>query len=100
MNSTVELPREVLDEVRRRAEYFGRGINEALAYYLVKGLAVSPEPPVNSSSSVRIDPATGLPVVIGSPSAPPRGMSVAALVELEHDTQTLEDLERLGLSPG
>jgi hypothetical protein len=100
MNSTVDLPPDVLDEVRRRAAYFGRGIDEAVIYYLLKGLAISPGPPVSGSSNVRTDPVTGLPVVVGSPTAPARGMSVAALVELEHDTQTLEDLERLGLSPG
>jgi len=100
MKATVELPPEVMDEVRRRATYFGREVDEAVAYYLAKGLAVSPGPPAPGPSRVRTDPTTGLPVVVGSPAAPARGMTAAALVELEHETQTLDDLERLGLPPG
>lgn len=93
MKATVELPPEVMDEVRQRAKYFGRGVDEAVAYYLVKGLAISPGPPATGPARVRTDPATGLPVVVGSPTAPARGMSAAALVDLEHETQTLDDLE-------
>lgn len=100
MKSTIELPPEILDEVRRRAAYFGRGVDDAAAYYLAKGLAISAAPPAAGSSSIGTDPATGLPVVVGSPTAPARSMTAAALVELEHDTQTQDDLERLGLSPG
>jgi hypothetical protein len=100
MKSTVELPPEMLDEVRRRAAYLGRPVDEAAAYYLAKGLAISPGPPVGGSPGIRTDPTTGLPVVVGPPAAPARGMTAAALVELEHDTQTQDDLERLGLSPG
>lgn len=100
MKSTVELPGEILDEVRRRAAYFGRAVDDAAAYYLAKGLAISPAPPTGGTSSLRTDPATGLPVVVGSPAAPAHGLTTAALVELEHDTQTQDDLERLGLSPG
>ena len=100
MKATVELPPEVMDEVRQRARYFGRGVDEAVAYYLVKGLAVSPGLPATGPSRVRTDPATGLPVVVGSPTAPARAMSAAALVDLNRETQTLDDLERFGLPPG
>lgn len=101
MKTTVELPREVLDEVRRRAAYLGREVDEAAAYYLVKGLAISPgPPPVSGAPRMATDPTTGLPVFVCSHTAPARWMTTEALIDLEHDTQTLEDLERLGLSPG
>jgi len=100
MKTTVELPREILDEVERRAAYLGRKVDDAVAYYLVKGLAISPAPPAGLEARISTDPATGLPVILGSTAAPARWMTTEALIDLEHDTLTLEDLERLGLSPG
>jgi hypothetical protein len=100
MKATVELPAEVMDEVRRRATYFGRDLDEAVAYYLARGLAVSPGPAAVGPTPIRSDPATGLPLVVGSPAAPARGMTTAALIELEHATLTLDDLGRLGLPVG
>ena len=100
MKSSVELPSEVFEEVRRRAVFFGREVDDAVAYYLEKGLAISPGLPATGPPRIQTDAKTGLPMVVGSPSASARGMSVDALVDLEHDTLTLEDLERFRLSTG
>jgi hypothetical protein len=100
MKTTIDLPQEVLNEVQRRASYFGREFDAALVYYLVKGLAISPGPPAGGKARIATHPQTGLPVIMCSPAAPAPWMTSEALLELQHDTQTVEDLARLGSSSG
>jgi hypothetical protein len=97
MKTTLDLPDDLV-----RAVQDGRKLKDAVADLLRKGLAASTAPrrtgAAKASSRIKTDPTTGLPVIIGDPNAPARKMTVAQLLALEQETQTQEDLERLGLS--
>lgn len=103
MKTTLDLPDDLVRAVEFQALRDGRKLNDAVADLLRKGLAGStaPRPQAAANASVRIttDPTTGLPVIICDPNAPASKMTIKELLALEQETQTQEDLERLGLSP-
>ena len=99
MKTTLDLPDALVKQVKLRALHEGRKLKDAVADLLRKGLACppTPEPPMTSPRVVR-DPETGLPLILCDPKAPAGKMTAEQLIALEHETQTREDLERLGLS--
>ena len=102
MKTTLDLPDALVKQVKLRALHEGRKLKETVADLLRKGLA-SEEAPARLASlkSPRVikDPETGLPVVLCDPDAPASNMTADELIALEQESQTQEDLERLGLSP-
>ena len=102
MKTTIDLPDDLVKAVKLRAVNEGRKLREEMADLLRLGLAAArfPAAPRKSLNSPRVktDVKSGLPVIVCRASAPARGMSVEQLVALENETQTREDLERLGLS--
>ena len=102
MKTTLDLPDALVKQVKIRAVREGRKLKEMVADLLRKGLASSttsqvPAPPLKSARITK-DPATGLPLIVCAPNAPARKMTAEELIALEQETQTQEDLERLGLS--
>jgi len=103
MKTTLDLPDALVKQVKLRALNEGRKLKDAVADLLRKGLAspsVRPGP-ATSRKSPRVikDPKTGLPLILCDPDAPASKMTAEELIALEQETQTQEDLERLGLSP-
>lgn len=102
MKTTIELPDDLVRQVKLRALHEGRKLKDAVADLLRKGLASPPIPTISTpclvSPRIRTDPRTGLPLIICNPDAPASQMTAAELIALEQETQTQEDLERLGLS--
>ncbi len=100
MKTTLDLPDELIREVKLRAVHQGRTVKDLVAEFLRQGLGMAPlgiaeERPV--SPMVKIG-ARGLPVIRCVPNAPATRMSVAELLALEQETQTEEDFNRAGLS--
>ncbi len=102
MKTTLDLPDALVKQVKLRAAREGRKLKDLVADLLRKGLASAitsqvPAPPLRSARITK-DPETGLPLIVCAANAPARKMTAEELIALEQETQTQEDLERLGLS--
>lgn len=99
MKTTLDLPDELVREVKLRAVVQGRTVKDLVAELLTQGLGLaaggaSPKPPV--SPRVETDD-QGLPLIRCAPHAPATRMSLKALLKLEQEAQLEEDLQRAGL---
>ena len=102
MKTTLELPDALVKQVKLRAVREGRKLKDMVADLIRKGLTspqtpAIPAPPLKSARITK-DPVTGLPLILCAANAPARKMKAEELIALEQETQTQEDLERLGLS--
>ena len=100
MKTTVDLPDDVVREVKIRAAQEGRKMKHVLEDALRAGLGLtggseSPLPGVR----VEADPQTGLPVIVAVADARESTMSREDFKRLEQDAQYREDLCRAGLAP-
>lgn len=100
MKTTLELPDELLREVKLRAVMQRRTVKDLVAEMLRQGLGIAP--PVQSAkpstdSMVQIA-ADGLPVIQCRAHAPATRMSAKKLLQLEQAAQSAEDQKRAGLS--
>jgi hypothetical protein len=101
MKTTIDLPDELVREVKLRALMQGRTLRDVVADFIRLGLgmpapgAVAPPP---SSSVVSIG-ANGLPVICGDADAPASRMTVDELLQLEQDAlaPTDQELRRAGI---
>lgn len=100
MKTTLDLPDDLVREMKLRAVLQRRPLKELAAELLRRGLS-APEPSaaklLPASSPVAID-AQGLPFIRCSPDAPASRMSVEELLALEQEALAAEDLQRAGLS--
>ena len=101
MKTTIDLPESLLKEVKLRALHEGRKLKDEGADLLRAGLTAVNRPHTArkrlTSSRVRTDPITGLPVIVCDPNAPISKMTAEEILAIEQEAQTKEDLERLGL---
>lgn len=99
MKTTLELPDELMREVKIRAAMEGRKLKDVVAEALKTGLMII-GPSNHPSKGIRVekDPETGLPVVFAVADALGSAMTRDELKRLEQDTQYREDLRRAGLS--
>lgn len=100
MKTTLDLPDELIREVKLRAVIQGRTLRDLVADLLRQGLGMAaPRPPEAPppGSMVDIGP-SGLPVIRCRADAPASRMGVEELLKLEQLTQTEEDMRRAGLS--
>ncbi len=97
MKTTLDLPDELIREVKLRAVVQRRTVKDLVAEFLRQGLgmapAASPRPPPDSM--VEIGPG-GLPVIKCQPNAPATRMSAKKLLQIEQAAQTEEDLKHAG----
>jgi hypothetical protein len=104
MKTTLDLPDDLVRQLKLRAIHEGKKLKDAVADTLRAGLAAprgmrsSPtRRPERGRVVIGKDHKTGLPVIQCPADAPARRMTPAQLLALEHETQTREDLERLGI---
>lgn len=100
MKTTLDLPDELIREVKLRAVHQRRTVKDIVAEFLRQGLGLAP---LGLSEKRSVSPMVkigerGLPVIRCAPHAPATRMSVEELLALEQETQTEEDLKRAGLS--
>ena len=100
MKKTLDLPDELIRELKLRAVVQGRMVKDLVAEFLRQGLGMAPlgrpEKPL-VSSMVEIGQ-RGLPVIRCRSHAPATGMNVEALLRLEQESQAKEDLKHAGIS--
>jgi hypothetical protein len=100
MKITVDLPDELIREVKLRAVHQRRTVKDLVAEFLRQGLGL---PPLGEAEKRPVSPMvnigkSGLPVIVCAANAPATRMSAAELLALEQEAQTEEDLPRVGLS--
>ena len=100
MKTTLDLPDEIVREMKLRAVVQGRTLKELVADLLRQGLGMGQRTPLErppAGSMVEIG-ANGLPVIRCRADAPASRMSVEALLQLEQQAQTEEDLRHAGIA--
>lgn len=97
MKTTIDLPPELVREMKLRAVHQGRKLKDVAADLLRRGLAApeGPAPPRPAKPRVDIE-ANGLPVVRCAADAPAQRMTVDELLAMERESLDREDLHRLG----
>ena len=100
MKTTMDLPDELIREVKLRAVVQGRTVKDLVAEYLSHALGLTPRSGTTQPvSSPMVEIGThGLPVIRCAPDAPATRMSAAELLKLEQETQSQEDLHRAGIA--
>lgn len=99
MKTTLDLPDELVREMKLRAVMQGRTLRDLAAEFLRQGLGLAaPKPPtaLPPDSPVQIKE-NGFPVIRCGLSAPAQFMSAEALIALEQSTLYAEDMQRAGL---
>jgi plasmid stability protein len=99
MKTTLDLPDEILREMKLRALMQGRTLRDLAADFLRQGLgmaAAQPPQPLPARSVVKLS-ANGLPVVHSSAKTSARRMSAQDLLKLEQQALAQEDMHRAGL---
>ncbi|HQX85655.1 MAG: hypothetical protein IT510_01850 [Sulfuritalea sp.] len=100
MKTTLDLPDEIVREMKLRAVVQGRTLKELVADLLRQGLGMGQRTPLErppAGSMVEIG-ANGLPVIRCRADAPASRMPVEALLQLEQQAQTEEDLRHAGIA--
>ena len=100
MKTTLDLPDELIREVKLRAVVQGRTVRDLVAEFLRQGLGIETpgrfeKPPAGSMVEIG---KRGLPVIRCRPQAPATRMSAEELLKLEQETQAEEDLKHAGLT--
>jgi len=99
MKTTIDLPDELVREVKIRAVMTRRTVRDLVADLLRQGLGMaSPAVPGERPASTMVLIGDGgIPVIRCAPDAPATRMSVAELLALDQRSQNAEDISRAGL---
>jgi hypothetical protein len=98
MKTTLDLPSELVREMKLRAVMQGRTLRDLAADFIRQGLGMAgtkTPPSTPPGSKVEIS-ANGLPIIRCRSDAPATHMSVSDLIALEQLAQTSEDMQRAG----
>jgi hypothetical protein len=98
MKTTLDLPDDLMMEVKIRAARQGKRMKDVMAETLRKGLfpeAIARESP---KSIITHHPVLGFPMVECGPTPPISRMTLEELHKLEQDALTADDLKRAGLA--
>jgi plasmid stability protein len=100
MKTTLDLPDELIREVKLRAVVQGRTVKDLVAEILRQGLGIAPprqpeKPPAGSLVEIG---ESGLPVIRCRPDASATRMNVVDLLKIEQEAQAEEDSKNAGLS--
>lgn len=99
MKTTMDLPDELMREVKLRAVMQGRTIKDLVTEYLSQCVGMAPRADADQpfSSPMVLIGSRGLPVIRCASDAPATRMSVEELLKLEQETQWQEDAQRVGI---
>jgi hypothetical protein len=92
MKTTIDLPPDLVREMKLMAVHEGRKLKDVAADLLIRGLSgEKPKAPAAKKGAVK------LPLFQTPKTAPASRMTVKELLALEQQTQHQEDIERLDL---
>lgn len=100
MKTTLDLPDELVRELKLRAVMQGRTLRDLAADFLRQGLGLAcakPAQAIPPESAVYIGP-NGLPVFRCGDNAPAQHMRLEQLLALEQEALTGEDMQRAGIT--
>ena len=100
MKTTLDLPDELVREMKLHAVMQGRTLRDLAAEFIRQGLGLpAPRPPQAPPPGSPVEGgASGLPVVRCRADAPARGLAIDELLALEQQAQTREDIQRAGIA--
>ena len=100
MKTTLDLPDELVREMKLRALMQGRTLRDLATDFLrqVLGMAAPRQASTPPQDAPFERGADGIPIFRGSANAPAAQMSVEELLQLEQDALTSEDMQRAGIS--
>lgn len=100
MKTTLDLPDDLVREMKLRALMQGRTLRDLAADFLRQGLGMAaPRPATTLPQDLPFElGADGIPLFRGSANAPAVHMSLEELLKLEQDALTSEDMQRAGIS--
>ncbi len=93
MKTTLELPNDLVREIKLQAVNEGRKLKDVIADLLRRGLGRDSE---NAAQANPRRKSISLPLFPSAPDAPAEPLTVEQLIALEQETLTHEDLERCG----
>ncbi len=99
MKTTIDLPDELVREMKLRAVMQGRTLRDLAADLIRQGLGMAfakPTQTIPTESAVHIGP-NGLPVFRCADNAPAENMRLEQLLALEQEALASEDMQRAGL---
>lgn len=99
MKTTLDLPDDLVREMKLRALMQGRTLRDLAADFLRQGLGMAaPRQVITPLRDLPFDlSADGIPLFRGSPTAPAVHMSLEELLQLEQDALYQEDMQRAGI---
>lgn len=98
VKTTFDLPDELIQEVKLRAVTQRRTVKDLMTEILRQALGIPSSAPAPKAAGGMVQTGeSGIPVIRCHPRAPARKMSVNALLKLERESQTQEDLRRAGI---
>ena len=100
MKTTMDLPDELMREVKLRAVVQGRTVKDLVTEYLSQCLGLTPRTDAKKAvASPMVEISTrGLPVIRCAPHAPATRMRVEELLKLEQESLLQEDMQRAGIT--
>jgi plasmid stability protein len=100
MKTTLDLPDDLVREMKLRALMQGRTLRDLATDVLRQGLSkVAPRQAIQPAQAAPFEiSADGMPIIRGDPHAPANQMSLEQLLQLEQDTLYIEDMQRAGIS--
>lgn len=100
MKTTLDLPDEIVREMKLRALMQGRTLRDLATDFLRQGLGMAPPQRVTTlppDSAIQINE-NGFPFFRSGNSAPAQHMTIEQLLQLEQDALYSEDMQRAGVS--
>lgn len=98
MKTTLDLPDDLMREVKIRAATQGKKLKDVMADTLRSGLYPASQMPPAIRPIILTDPELGYRVVKGPPNPPILKMTLEEILKLEQDALYQEDLQRVGSS--
>lgn len=97
MKTTLELPDDLMREVKIRAATQGRKLKDVVTDAIRKGLDTRPLSVGPPQAVITKHPTLGFPMVKCAATAPAATMPPGALLQLEQNVLAADDLKRAGL---
>lgn len=98
MKTTLDLPDDLMREVKIRAAIQGKKLKDVMAETIRSGLFPESNLPERPKTTITKHPILGFPMVECGPNPPISQMTIEEILQLEQDALAADDLKRAGLA--